>query len=91
MHKNKNVKRSKRILRIAVHFSKGTAMTYYGKLKQLLQWRGAPAIAATSKPITRKTSARKPKSLSEGEQKGVNESAVKLRRGRETLERHRLL
>ncbi|RDL51130.1 hypothetical protein BLJAPNOD_02260 [Ensifer sp. M14] len=66
-------------------------MTYYGKLKQLLQWRGAPAIAATSKPITRKTSARKPKSLSDGEQKGVNVSAVKLRRGRETLERHRLL
>lgn len=91
MRKNRNLKRSKRTLEIAMRSSKGTAMTYYGKLKQLLQWRGTPAIAANSKPITRKTSARKPKSLSDGEQKGVNESAVKLRRGRETLERHRLL
>lgn len=66
-------------------------MTYYGKLKQLLQWRGAPAMAPTSKPITRKTSTRKPKSMSDGEQKGANVRAVKLRRGRETLERHRLL
>lgn len=66
-------------------------MTYYGKLKQLLQWRGPPAMAPTSKPIARKTAARKPKSMSDGEQKGANESAVKLRRGRETLERHRLL
>ncbi|MNF01090.1 hypothetical protein D3C80_2000280 [compost metagenome] len=66
-------------------------MTYYGKLRQLLQWKGAPAVTPIAKPPTRKTAARKPKSLSDSEQKGVNESAVKLRRGRETLERHRLL
>ncbi|MGF6174257.1 hypothetical protein [Ensifer sp. 4252] len=66
-------------------------MTYYGKLRQLLQWKGAPAMEPITKPPTRKPSVRKPKSMSDGEQKSVNESTVKLRRGRETLERHRLL
>lgn len=66
-------------------------MTYYGKLRQLLQWKGAPVMTPITRTPTRKPSARKPKSLSDSEQKGVNESAVKLRRGRETLERNRLL
>ncbi|CAN7359222.1 MULTISPECIES: hypothetical protein [Ensifer] len=66
-------------------------MTYYGKLRQLLQWKGAPAMVPITKPPTRKPSLRKPKTLSDDEQKGANESAVKSRRGRETLERHRLL
>lgn len=66
-------------------------MTYYGKLRQLLQWKGAPIMEPITTPLTRKPPVRKPKSLSDGEQKGVNVSAVKLRRGRETLERNRLL
>ncbi len=76
-------------------------MTYYGKLRQLLQWKGAPAMAPIARPPVAKPPVAKPPRrhpsvktlhhLSHDEQKGVNESLVKLRRGRETLERNRLL
>lgn len=71
-------------------------MTYYGKLRQLLQWKGAPAMAPIARPPVAKPPRRHPPvktlhHLSHDEQKGVNESLVKLRRGRETFERNRLL
>ncbi len=66
-------------------------MTYYGKLRQLLQWKGAPAMSPIARPPRRHPSVKTLHHLSHDEQKGVNESLVKLRRGRETLERNRLL